>query len=221
MIEMAEIIKKSLSEQIYDVLKEEILNHQIGFGKKLTNRELQERFGVSSTPVRDAINRLYQDNLIEEITKVGAKIIDFSLENALEINELIGLLCRDAVILSAKNGDIDEISALLEESIINQERYIDDDEYLYYDYLFHLLFFDHSNNSKLREIYIRYNTLRSILVKCYYSNNTSKAESINQHRNILEHYRAGNIKIAADTMSAHFEHAEIFIKENYDKYFGI
>ncbi len=38
-------------------------------GDKLTNRELQERFQVSSTPVRDAINRLSKDGLTQEVSK--------------------------------------------------------------------------------------------------------------------------------------------------------
>lgn len=52
------IVKQTLSEQIYNILKEDILCGRILMGDKLTNRELQERFQVSSTPVRDAINRL-------------------------------------------------------------------------------------------------------------------------------------------------------------------
>ena len=45
------IIKQTLSEQIYNILKEDILSGRILMGDKLTNRELQERFQVSSTRV--------------------------------------------------------------------------------------------------------------------------------------------------------------------------
>ena len=73
---MAEnIIKLTLSEQIYNILKEDILAGTIPLGAKLTNRELQERFQVSSTPIRDAINKLNQDGLIGEVTKTGAQLI--------------------------------------------------------------------------------------------------------------------------------------------------
>ena len=63
------IIKQTLSEQIYNILKEDILSGRILMGDKLTNRELQERFQVSSTPVRDAINRLSKDGLTQEVSK--------------------------------------------------------------------------------------------------------------------------------------------------------
>ena len=83
---MNKIVKKTLNEQIYEALRDEILAKKISFGEKLVNRELQNKFGVSSTPVRDAINRLYMDGLVDEVSKTGARIISFDLKFATEIN---------------------------------------------------------------------------------------------------------------------------------------
>ena len=58
------IVKKTLSDQIYDVLRKEIIQQNIPLGSKIVNRDLQQQFGVSSSPIRDAINKLYQDGLI-------------------------------------------------------------------------------------------------------------------------------------------------------------
>ena len=43
--------KTTLSGQIYDILRQDILTQRIRLGEKLTLKHLQERFGVSSTPV--------------------------------------------------------------------------------------------------------------------------------------------------------------------------
>lgn len=72
------INKKTLSDQIYDVLKMEILKREIPFGSKLVNRTLQKRFGVILTLIRDAINHLNQDGLITSIDKSGATVVVFS-----------------------------------------------------------------------------------------------------------------------------------------------
>ena len=102
---MAEnIIKLTLSEQIYNILKEDILAGTIPLGAKLTNRELQERFQVSSTPIRDAINKLNQDGLIGEVTKTGAQLISFDFEYSGELNEFILALSCQAVALSARSS---------------------------------------------------------------------------------------------------------------------
>ena len=94
------IIKQTLSEQIYNILKEDILSGRILMGDKLTNRELQERFQVSSTPVRDAINRLSKDGLTQEVSKSGAQLITFDYSYANELNDFITFLASKAVMLS-------------------------------------------------------------------------------------------------------------------------
>lgn len=44
--------KSTLSEQIYQILRNDILTQKIPCGEKLTLKLLQERFQVSSTPIR-------------------------------------------------------------------------------------------------------------------------------------------------------------------------
>ena len=57
--------RSSLSEQIYNQLREDILLGQIPAGQKLGLKELQEKFQVSSTAVREALIRLSQEQLVE------------------------------------------------------------------------------------------------------------------------------------------------------------
>ena len=58
------LAKNTLSEQIYQILRNDILTQAIPLGEKLTLKALQERFGVSSTPIRDAFTRLSEDGLV-------------------------------------------------------------------------------------------------------------------------------------------------------------
>ena len=53
--------KKTLSSRIYEILRTDILSQKISLGEKLTLKALQERFGVSSTPIREALTRLSDD----------------------------------------------------------------------------------------------------------------------------------------------------------------
>ena len=96
------LMKQTLSDQIYELLKEDIITHRISFGEKLVNRELQQKFGVSSTPVRDAINHLYLDGLLDNITNGGARVISFDLSFALEVNEVVMILTQGAIQAAAR-----------------------------------------------------------------------------------------------------------------------
>ena len=61
---------------------------KIPFGSKLNVSKLQEEYGVSSTPVREALNRLLNEGLIEFENNVGARVIDITEEDVREIQEI-------------------------------------------------------------------------------------------------------------------------------------
>jgi DNA-binding GntR family transcriptional regulator len=199
------INKKNFSEQIYESLKQDIIDQKIGFGEKLVNRELQVKFGVSSTPVRDAINRLYQDGLVEDISKSGARVITFDYKEALEINEIVSILNVTAVKLSAEKNDIKQIVPFLEQCINQQQENIDNAKFFDYDCSFHNTFFDFSGNAHYKKLYARYHVLWKILVRLYYlGKETTRVHAIAQHKQILDVYSRGEIQLAQDYMEQHF-----------------
>jgi len=69
----------SLADKIYSVLKEEINTFAIIPGDRMSEVEIGKRFGVSRTPVRQALYRLRDDGLIEVEPKFGwyVKPLDF------------------------------------------------------------------------------------------------------------------------------------------------
>ena len=69
--------KSTLSEQIYQILRNDILTQKIPCGEKLTLKVLQERFQVSSTPIREALTRLTQDQLVYYYSDVGMRVMSF------------------------------------------------------------------------------------------------------------------------------------------------
>ncbi|MDR2940929.1 MAG: GntR family transcriptional regulator [Clostridiales bacterium] len=199
------ILKKNLNEQIYESLRQDIIDQKIKFGDKLANRDLQEKYNVSSTPVRDAINRLYQDGLIEDITNSGARVIDFNYKITTEINEIISLLSAQAVKLSAKKSKIEDIVPALEKNIQLQVENINKIEYFEYDKNFHLTFFEFCDNDRFIQMYKQYQTLWEILVKFYYLDKESKKMSaIRSHKEILSAYKQGDILLAQERLESHY-----------------
>ena len=55
----------TVSERIYTAIRNDILNKTLVSGEKLTIKKLHEMYGVSSSPIREALFRLQQDGLIE------------------------------------------------------------------------------------------------------------------------------------------------------------
>jgi DNA-binding GntR family transcriptional regulator len=211
------LVKKTLNEQIYEILKADILNGKISFGEKLVNRELQDKFAVSSTPVRDAINKLYMDGLVQEVSKTGAKVINFDLKFAEDVNEFICIICTSAVEISAQKSKADDVIDTLEKVINMQENAKNDDEYCYYDYKFHKTFLDYSKNLFLIGTYKRYHVLRRILTRIVSENDENKKEALRHHRIVLEKYKAKDYKGATEVMLEHYQYGTEKLKDKFSE----
>ena len=75
----------SLGNQAYQELKRIILEHRIPPGGKLNEGELASALGISRTPVREAINRLEKEGLVEIFPQRGAFVVQFSEKDVFEL----------------------------------------------------------------------------------------------------------------------------------------
>lgn len=209
------INKKTLSDQIYDILKMEILKREIPFGTKLVNRTLQKRFEVSSSPIRDAINRLNQDGLITSIDNSGATVVDFDYDFFLEINEVLLYAVNTGIKLSFEKSNIEEVCKHLEEYLLLQEKHIGTDKFYDYDYKFHKTFIEYSQNGRLKKIFEEYNVLHEMLVRNYYESETFQIQEdgIEIHKQIIDAFRAKDYQLAMTLTEKHYKAAEQIFKK--------
>ena len=114
---MARIKKASLVDQIYSRLREDIITLKIPLGTRLNVNELQSDLGVSCTPIREAVNRLQQEELVIYENNVGARVLTLDEHDVREIHELALTLQQAAVQLSMKNGNLDEMLDAVEEQL--------------------------------------------------------------------------------------------------------
>jgi DNA-binding GntR family transcriptional regulator len=88
----------SLANQAYKELKRVILECQISSGDKLNEGEFAAALGISKTPVREAVNRLEKEGLVEILPQRGAFVVQFSEKDILELflirENLEGLAAR-------------------------------------------------------------------------------------------------------------------------------
>ncbi|WP_263248524.1 GntR family transcriptional regulator [Saccharopolyspora rosea] len=96
----------ALSE-VYDRLRAEIVAGEFDAGVPLVELSLAERYGVSRTPVREALRRLEQDGLVERGER-GMRVRTRSPEEILEIYEVrISLEATAAWAAAQRRTDFD------------------------------------------------------------------------------------------------------------------
>jgi DNA-binding GntR family transcriptional regulator len=118
---MAALVKKSLVDQIYEQLREDIITQKIGWGERLNVSDLQERFEISCTPIREAINRLQKEGLVEYKNNVGASVIEISESDVAEIQQVASVLDYAAIRYAMKAGDHKKMAEELAVQIKNYQ----------------------------------------------------------------------------------------------------
>ncbi|MDO4473376.1 MAG: GntR family transcriptional regulator [Eubacteriales bacterium] len=99
------IQKKTLREQVADIIRKKILHHELKTGMRITESELAKEFGVSHGPVREALRQLEQEGLLEYTRNVGCSVRNISLSDVIE-----ALLIRGTYELTAARACAGNIS---------------------------------------------------------------------------------------------------------------
>jgi DNA-binding GntR family transcriptional regulator len=88
---------------VYTRLKEQILRLELAPGSSMTEAELANEFGVSKTPVREALAHLQREALVEVVGRTGYRVTAVTLKQARDLFELRVLLDGEAAALAAVN----------------------------------------------------------------------------------------------------------------------
>jgi len=107
----------SLKAKIYDSLKRAIMNMNIyddDTELRLDERRLSEQFGISRTPLREALARLDQEGLVRIVPRRGIYIVRKSKAEILEMITVWAALESMAARLITQNSSDQEIASLRE-----------------------------------------------------------------------------------------------------------
>ena len=93
----------SAASEICDELRKEILTHELKPGTTLDETGLSHRFNVSRSPIREALNRLVAERLVENLPNRSTIVAKVDLENFPSFIEVFDLQQRYATRLAARN----------------------------------------------------------------------------------------------------------------------
>lgn len=97
---------------VYDILRDEILDLVLPPGSSIDEVQLAERFGMSRTPIREALVRLSGDGLIDTLPNRSTMVSNIDLLNMNAFFDALVLMYRVTTRLAAqhhRDGDLDAI----------------------------------------------------------------------------------------------------------------
>ncbi len=186
-LQVPQIARRPLHEEAADRLRELIVHGQLGAGTRLNERLLCVQFGVSRTPLREAIKLLAAEGLVELLPNRGAIVARIDAVRVAETFAIMGALEALAGELACSNADdaqLAEIRALHYEMLAMHARG-DLAGYFKFNQAIHLKLVKFSGNTMLYQIYRQLNA--NVRRARYMANLTKQRwdEAIREHEEIL------------------------------------
>ena len=193
--------------QVADRLREQIYQHELAPGDPIDEMALCELYGISRTPLREALKVLSSEGLIELIPRRGSFVRSMDID---ELNELFpvmavleGLCAREAVENCTPRDlkQLEKMHGKLEECA--EQGNID--AYYEQNFVFHQAIQDLSGNKWLQRII---GDLRKVLRLARHMQLTIPGrlqESLKEHRQIIQAFSQQNADLADQTMQNHLK----------------
>ncbi len=96
---------KTVSEQAFQVLRQDVLSGRHAPETKLKLDALQSLYGFSSSPLREALNRLVQEGLVKADERKGFRVTPISPTDLADITKMRLMLDIPALTESIQTGD--------------------------------------------------------------------------------------------------------------------
>jgi DNA-binding GntR family transcriptional regulator len=125
------VSRATLTAQLADAIRTDIIEGRLAPGQRLRAIELTERYNVSATPLREALQRLAAQNLIEIDPRIGARVTPVSPAHLHDTYWMRQLLETRALERSIGRGDEDwerQVRLRFEEFRLAVESADDDDD---------------------------------------------------------------------------------------------
>jgi len=204
---MKVIEKKTLHEEIAYNLRELIMSGELQEGDKIKEDELCSSMGISKTPLREALRVLSVEGLIRLVPNRGSFVSTPTFEEIREMFDVMSVLegfCARAAAQKMGEKDLATLEKLHDRLEENYRRKAQR-EYIRINNQFHSFVQELAGNRTLNQIV---NGLRQkILLYRYQSLNLPErfAQSIREHRDLLEAFRKKDPKKAETLMRRHLK----------------
>ena len=205
------IAQTRLTQTVYKRLRARIASQDFVPGQQLRLELLAGQLGVSRTPVREALNQLAAEGLVEIRPRRGTFVAQVDLSTVTELYPLRLIIDTSVAKLLAPrltNSQIRMLSKLLDKlgSQVDGETYVNYGAYLECDREFHSAMVRMVGNRRLMALYEEINLpLWLIRAQEHAGPPRDARASLAEHRTILRTLEARDPRAAAEAMTAHIE----------------
>ena len=195
---------RALYEEVAELLRERIFSGELAPGSWIDEMRLAEEYGISRTPMREALKVLAAEGLVTMKVRRGAYVTEVNDKDQRDVYHLLSLLESDAAGVVAKQAtdaqlqELQTLHAELADAVADREKFFEINE------RFHMRLLEIADN-RWRDQMVA--DLRKVM-KLNRHNSLFKTgrlnESLKEHQAIMDALLARNADLSMKCMQAHF-----------------
>ncbi len=206
---LKQLDQRNIDSRVYDILTEQIVSGVLTPGTRITEEQFAAELGVSRTPVREAMRRLAQDELVELMPRKGIRVKQLSRQDAAELYEIRAILEGLAASRAATRFSERDIRNL--ETLAGKAKAalsVDDPEPAFeFDAQLHQLIVERSGNKRLQKILSNLNNLVSFFRREVGQEFERAKQAVEEHEKVLAALKRKDAAAAAEAMRSHVSKA--------------
>ena len=215
---MIEEFKRPLSmvEATMNGIRSAIIGGKLSLGQQLTESYLKKTFGLSKTPIREALAQLKAEGIVVSEVHKGFRVFNMNKKELSEFCEF-RLALESQALKSAYTNNRLELVKELKNTIKESEESIksnDIEKYILTDSKFHKSFFNISSNRYLKKNYENINgiieTIRTHSIETIRTHsggviveNNKLIDSVKGHISILKYIKEKKLNMALNELDKH------------------
>ena len=202
------LARSALYVQVAERLRGRIMDHTLAPGSWIDEQALTAEYGISRTPLREALKVLAAEGLVTMKLRRGAYVTEVSARDLSEVFHLLSLLECDAVAvvaLQATDAQLADLAALhkqLEAAVSDPDAFFAANE------RFHMQLLEIADNRWRNQVVA---DLRKVMKLNRHHSLFKQGRleaSLKEHRKIMAALKARNAPLAQQLMQQHMAHGE-------------
>lgn len=195
---------RPLYEQVAERLRAGILSHVLAPGSWIDEQRLCGEYGISRTPLREALKVLATEGLITMKPRRGAYVTEMSVRDVTDVYHLLALLESDAaadvarLAGPAQLAELEALHAQLEQAVHDRERFFALNE------AFHLRILDIADNRWRTQVVVDLRKVMKLNRHHSLFREGRLADSLAEHRALMQALQARDAAAAEALTREHF-----------------
>lgn len=190
--------------RIFEGLREDIMSCDLRPGAEVRESELAEKYGVSKSPIRDALQKLELEGLVEILPRQGHRVAPISISDAqdiLELREVLEVAAVRKIAAQVSDEDLQTLNSFRVADVTSLKNFVR------YNRDFHAAICQLAGNARqsdlMRILMDNYERLCIVSLSARKKETAAMSASLQEHNAIIDALQARDGRKAARLSTKH------------------